>query len=159
MVNEQKALTTSYYNTVVSKYLFMAVVVVTESFATFTDIKLLQHVEYHTKQCGNHADSLDHKKDMFASYFTIWFFMLVDILLKILISLGFPVLFDGITTLLVITLRAQTNLKYGLMLKSILHSDPGHNSPPTTAQSIPHVPANSPETAFFMVSIEHNKSV
>ncbi|KAI8897543.1 hypothetical protein BC833DRAFT_593281, partial [Globomyces pollinis-pini] len=113
-----KALTASYYNVVVSKYLFMAIVVVTQVFATYTDVKLLNRVD-DAAMVKQQDQKQRRRQDIKYTYWTIWFFMMIDFLLKILISLGYPVLFDGITTLIVISLRTQSNLSYGLLMKEI----------------------------------------
>ncbi|KAI8897544.1 hypothetical protein BC833DRAFT_593286 [Globomyces pollinis-pini] len=116
-----KPLTTSYYNLVISKYLFMGIVVITELFATYTDIKLLKRVE-DTVMGGKHAEQKESRRqDIKYTYRTIWFFMIIDFGLKVLISLGYPVLFDAITTLIVISLRTQSNLSYGLLMKEIVY--------------------------------------
>lgn len=52
-------------------------------------------------------------------YLTTWLFFLFDVVIKILIYLGYPVLFDSVISVCTICLRSRANLQYGLELKSI----------------------------------------
>ncbi|KAJ3253485.1 hypothetical protein HK103_000517 [Boothiomyces macroporosus] len=114
----QVPLTTSTWNTIVSKELFLILIFVTEILATMTDIMLLNKVQSSANQVGNGGS--DHRADLHMSYAVIWFFMLADFTVKILITQGYPYLFDAIITICVVVLRARTNLHYGVLLRRVL---------------------------------------
>ncbi|KAJ3272474.1 hypothetical protein HDV01_005544 [Terramyces sp. JEL0728] len=114
----QVPLTTSTWNTVVSKELFLILIFVTETLATVTDIMLLNRVQKSANHFG--SGGCDYKRDLHASYAVIWSFMLADFTVKILITQGYPFLFDAIITISVVVLRARTNLYYGVMLKKVM---------------------------------------
>ncbi|KAJ3322461.1 hypothetical protein HDV06_003005 [Boothiomyces sp. JEL0866] len=114
----QVPLTTSTWNTVVSKELFLILIFVTEILATVTDIMLLNKVQDSANQVRNVGH--DHKTDLHVSYAVIWFFMIADFTVKILITQGYPFLFDAIITICVVVLRARTNLYYGVLLRRVL---------------------------------------
>ena len=124
-----KALTTSPWNTVVSKFLFMGIVIVTEVFATVTDILLLNRIE--AVPYVSPKKAAKSKRAVHLSYWGIWIFMLADLTLKVLITQGYPVLFDGITTIILISLRTQSNLNYGLLLKDIMNTSKSTSNSPS----------------------------
>ncbi|KAI8909036.1 hypothetical protein EDD86DRAFT_218706 [Gorgonomyces haynaldii] len=113
------ALTTSPWNTVTSKFLFMGLIVVTEVLATITDMLLLKQVQ-NLDSSNMTAARAQKTRDVNVSYAAIWVFMVIDIILKVLIANGYPVLFDGTTTIICIALRTRANLNYGLLLKEVL---------------------------------------
>ncbi|KAJ3272473.1 hypothetical protein HDV01_005543 [Terramyces sp. JEL0728] len=118
--DKEVPLTVSPWNTKVSKMIFMVLIFTTEIFATFTDILLLKTV---TRITGHHNTKATRKNtDMLATYGTVWLFMFCDFMLKMLVMNGYPFLFDGITTVTVVALRARANLYYGVMLKKVIES-------------------------------------
>lgn len=58
-------------------------------------------------------------RDLVADYFVTWVFLLADIVIKILIVMGIPVLFDSALTVGTIAMRARCNLGYGLNMRDI----------------------------------------
>ncbi|KAJ3318560.1 hypothetical protein HDV06_002993 [Boothiomyces sp. JEL0866] len=103
----------------VSKVVLMGLVFLTEFFAAFSDILLLRSIKTIT---GYSAGSSKKTTDLISTYATIWLFMLSDLVIKYLVINGYPVLFDGATTLAVVALRARANLEYGVVLKDVIQA-------------------------------------
>jgi hypothetical protein len=142
-----------------------------------TDVVLLYKVKsVHSKATSYHGSSPTHKasgngvghasnadtaasgisKDMLYTYLVTWFFFLFDVVIKILIYLNYPVLFDSTISIATICLRSRANLQYGLELQAIFnpklkHSDAGNSafSSPTDSKQI----VSNPKTGFLPRSI------
>ncbi|KAJ3271329.1 hypothetical protein HDV01_006834 [Terramyces sp. JEL0728] len=120
-ISKELALTTSTWNSVVSKLEFLVLIFVTEILATVTDLMLLNKVQKSTSALSQGKNGRNgHGFDLHISYAIIWFFMIADFTVKILITQGYPLLFDAIITISVVVLRARSNLFYGVMLKRVL---------------------------------------
>ncbi|KAJ3307925.1 hypothetical protein HDV04_002297 [Boothiomyces sp. JEL0838] len=131
------ALTTSTWNSVVSKLEFLVLIFVTEIVATVTDLMLLNKVKSSTSQVAQGKGSKgSHSYDLHVSYAIIWFFMFADFTVKILITQGYPLLFDAIITISVVVLRARTNLYYGVMLKRVMDGSSHANSNSAQGKSV-----------------------
>ncbi|KAJ3307926.1 hypothetical protein HDV04_002298, partial [Boothiomyces sp. JEL0838] len=117
------ALTTSTWNSVVSKLEFLVLIFITEILATVTDLMLLNKVKKSTNATQTNASKRSSGYDLHVSYAIIWFFMFADFTVKILITQGYPLLFDAIITICVVVLRARSNLFYGVMLKKVMDGD------------------------------------
>ena len=73
-------------------------------------------------QSPPHYDKPAHIRipsDIWGTYMIIWFLIGLDILIKLLIYLGYPLLFDSIITLTTIAMRARANLQFGLVLQRV----------------------------------------
>ncbi|KAJ3170185.1 hypothetical protein HDU88_008811 [Geranomyces variabilis] len=110
-------------NKVVFKPLNIALVVATQLLATISDIVLLQVVSRSMNvdevATNGSAISATVGKPLIKQYVLIWATVVLDVIIKILIYQGYPVLFDSQISNLTLVLRAQTNLVYGLNLKRI----------------------------------------
>jgi len=58
--------------------------------------------------------------DLFVNYALTWFLLLVDVVIKVLIVYGYPVLFDSIVTILTLALRAKCNLQYTIDVQEVV---------------------------------------
>jgi hypothetical protein len=134
-IPQEKAVNKSSYNHLVFKPLNIGVILATELFAVVTDVLLLQKVVINKEKktpsvkninCDRYGvlSILDYfQTDLNVSYACIWAILVVDVALKILIYLGYPVLFDSIVSLLTICVRGHANLQYGLNLQHIFKGD------------------------------------
>jgi hypothetical protein len=60
-------------------------------------------------------------KNVYIHYIVIWSLLAIDLVLKILIMYGHPLLFDSIVTICTLAMRAKCNLLFGLELKTVLN--------------------------------------
>ncbi|KAJ3021263.1 hypothetical protein HKX48_008892 [Thoreauomyces humboldtii] len=116
-----------YWNDQIFKPLKVALVFATEMLATASDMLLLRRVLTGSKH------KTDAKKivrnNLLKQYAVVWTSVLLDVLLKLLIFAGQPVLFDSQVTNLTLSLRAAANLKYGLTIREVFAA----SSKPSTA--------------------------
>ncbi|KAJ3020893.1 hypothetical protein HKX48_009575 [Thoreauomyces humboldtii] len=115
-VTEEKGINSSKINTQVFKPLNVALVFATELLASGSDILLLRRI-----LAGNVDSEAKEiiKRNLLKQYAVVWGSVVLDILLKLLIFAGQPVLFDSQVSNLTLVLRAATNLKYGLTIKDV----------------------------------------
>ncbi|KAJ3174739.1 hypothetical protein HDU87_006988 [Geranomyces variabilis] len=111
-------------NKVVFKPLNIALVVSAQLLATISDIVLLRVVarSMHVGEVvtnGSGISGIAEGKPLFKQYALIWATVVLDVIIKILIYQGYPVLFDSQISNLTLVLRAHTNLVYGLNLKRL----------------------------------------
>ena len=66
---------------------------------------------------ANAGKSTSALKDLLTLYGCLWFFIIADSIVKILIWQGYPTLFDAVLTMLCLVLRSVVNLAYGLELQ------------------------------------------
>jgi hypothetical protein len=132
-IPQEALLNTSNFNKNIYKPLNIALVAATEIFATITDVLLLQKIygvvdETVSSQSRSRngkggkvqAKRLSTSKDLMVDYIATWSFLLIDIALKVLIVLGYPLLFDSIVSIATLAMRARCNLNYGLHMKEVL---------------------------------------
>jgi len=149
-----KAMNTSSYNSLIYKPLNIALIFSTEFFAIVTDILLLMKVKggrenltvgarsgenmqaNATTSAGDRTRSVvssAHQlasRDLWMGYAITWGLVFTDLVVKVLIATGQPLLFDSIITITAIAMRARVNLQYGLELQAIINgpSNPGANT-------------------------------
>ncbi|KAJ3021230.1 hypothetical protein HKX48_008935 [Thoreauomyces humboldtii] len=113
----------THVNAHVYKPLNAALVLATEIFATVSDVLLLKKVLADDLFPGQRRMI---RRNLLMQYFVVWASVALDILLKLLIFTGQPVLFDSQVTNLTLVLRAAANLRYGLTIRNIFvdHSTP-----------------------------------
>jgi hypothetical protein len=100
-----KRLNLSNWNSSIYKPLNIVLVISTELVALGTDILMLRRLKQKT--------TLLLKK----MYCITWIFLTTDIVIKYLISIGVPMLFDSILSLVTLAMRARVNLQFGLLLQ------------------------------------------
>ncbi|KAJ3316490.1 hypothetical protein HDV06_003604 [Boothiomyces sp. JEL0866] len=98
------------------KIAMVVLIMLTEFFAALSDFVLFNSIVKLTGQ----TDKLAKRSALHTVYGIIWVFMIIDVLIKILIINGYHIAFDNSVTVLVVALRAQANLAYGVMLKETL---------------------------------------
>lgn len=125
----------SWYNTKLYKPVNSVLVILTEVFAIVTDILLLLRIRSGRKKIleimmdspvkpspKTTKKSSKLFKDLVVNYGITWFLIVFDVVLKTLITLGYPLLFDSIVSISAIALRSRANLTFGLQLQNILSS-------------------------------------
>ncbi|KAI8921064.1 hypothetical protein DFJ77DRAFT_448408 [Powellomyces hirtus] len=118
-----KAVNASTINKEVYKPLNIALVVGTQILATVSDVVLLRMAaasmmpEDMGSKSGINRQTVS--TELIKEYVLIWLSVVFDVLIKILIYQNYPVLFDSQISNMTLVFRAQTNLTYGLNLKSI----------------------------------------
>ncbi|KAI8900674.1 hypothetical protein BC833DRAFT_580994 [Globomyces pollinis-pini] len=168
----------SPYNAHYYKPLNVVLVIITESLAVFTDMKLLIRVGDVTFREFGEEDSYDslknptssslaikkdwakvrkyNHKDLWFDYISIWIILSLDITLKLLITFGIPLLFDSAVSCLTMVLRASLNLRYDSLLRSMLEHPKKKNLDSTlpTEQpfQLPHVPKSTFQGESLQVS-------
>lgn len=107
----------------------VALIISAETLASISDIVLIYRV---SREFKNNADGTSKARStirrLILNYLIIWFSVTFDVLIKILIYLGYPVLFDSAISALTLALRARANLHYGLTLKEQLKDNSTHKS-------------------------------
>ncbi|KAI8903462.1 hypothetical protein DFJ77DRAFT_515505 [Powellomyces hirtus] len=122
-----KAVNTSEINKTVFKPLNIALVVSTQLLATISDVVLLRMLARSMlpAEIGSRGISRESvSAPLMKQYILIWVTVVLDVLIKILIYQGQPVLFDSQISNMTLVFRAQTNLTYGLNLKSLREKSP-----------------------------------
>jgi hypothetical protein len=117
----------SAWNRDVFKPVTLALVLSTEFFACITDVLLMFHiVKVASKQDTLHLDGIalqkyhTMKRGLLQSYLLVWTVLAFDVVIKILIILGYSIFFDSILSVCTITCRARANLIYGINMRSVL---------------------------------------
>jgi hypothetical protein len=116
----------SSWNRDVYKPLSLVLVFTTEVLATMTDFAVIYKVAYVASK--NNQDRLERNlgkltNGLVSHYLAIWTWVIVDAIIKLLIILGYPFLFDTMISIFSVALRAKCNMKYGLNLKDVLRPD------------------------------------
>ncbi|KAI8590009.1 hypothetical protein BDZ88DRAFT_116826 [Geranomyces variabilis] len=106
-------------NARVFKPLNVALVFATEALATASDILLLYKVFRSTAGSGRTSVLPIVRSNLLKEYAVVWTSVVLDVILKLLIFAGQPVLFDSQVSNLTLILRARTNLQYGLTLQEM----------------------------------------
>ena len=123
-------LNTTYYNRNIYKPLTLALMACTELFALLTDILLIKKVlgiKNELVQGSSLSQVADNKiinsqaKGLITNYTVTWALLAIDIIVKLLIIQGQPLLFDSIISMAVVAMRARCNLEYGLYMREILY--------------------------------------
>lgn len=124
----EKLINHSKWNMKVYKSINIALVLLTELFAVITDGLLFKNIHALRKsllrKLGHSSEVQTEKikeisRDLIVSYFFTWFFLVLDITVKILIINKKPILFDSILTICTIAMRAKCNLQYGLYMRDM----------------------------------------
>ncbi|KAI8824274.1 uncharacterized protein EV422DRAFT_313809 [Fimicolochytrium jonesii] len=133
----KQGLNTSDENKQIFKPLNVGLVIATEVFATVSDILLLMRVGRARGATVSSSQPLSQveiagsapvkrssttqqmRASMWKHYALVWVLVILDVILKILIFLGYPVLFDSQVTNATILLRAVTNLEFGISLSKV----------------------------------------
>jgi hypothetical protein len=117
----------SAWNREVFKPLTLALILCTEFFATVTDLLLLFHVvKVASKQDKLNLDGIalqkynTMKRGLLQSYLLVWTVLACDVVIKILVILGYSIFFDSILSVCTITCRARANLIYGINMRTVL---------------------------------------
>lgn len=164
-----KAMNTSTFNSLIYKPLNIALLFATEGLATFTDILLLLKVKASTNAlnatAGNLAAEISASalspsgvlrkirradlasRDLWMNYAITWSLIFIDAVVKILIALGLPLLFDSIITITTVAMRSRTNLQYGLELQAMVSAEgrPSSSSIASSRQrSVPYISQAGP---------------
>jgi hypothetical protein len=113
----------STWNSMVYKPLNIFLVVGTELIAFVTDVLILRKMRQNIS------------RGLMKMYFVTWTFLLIDIVIKYLIAMGYPLLFDSILSTLTIAMRARVNLKFGLDLKKGIQNKGGDDSSSDSEES------------------------
>ncbi|KAI8909359.1 hypothetical protein DFJ77DRAFT_472227 [Powellomyces hirtus] len=103
-------------NARVYKPLNVGLVFATELLATVSDVLLLRRINIAADGTREAEVAALARRNLWKEYTVVWLSVVLDVLLKLLIFAGQPVLFDSQVTNLTLVLRARTNLKYGLTL-------------------------------------------
>ncbi|KAI8825629.1 uncharacterized protein EV422DRAFT_513619 [Fimicolochytrium jonesii] len=138
-IEKHQGVNASAINKEVFKPLNVALVIATEVLATISDLLLILRVEKAESAAGRFSTAraavrtngtvssnvvrksagAEFWRRLWMHYGLIWTTVVLDVLLKILIYLGYPVLFDSQVTNATILLRAVTNLQFGTTLKQV----------------------------------------
>ncbi|KAI8893315.1 hypothetical protein BC833DRAFT_608779 [Globomyces pollinis-pini] len=143
-IPHNRPLNQSEYNTKYFKPLNVGLVLITEFFAVITDMNLLIRVgdvtnsrslkrtEFDASNGSGHTSSSKslqinwkkirkyNVKDLWIDYGLIWLTLVIDVSIKLLISFGVKLLFDSSISITTMALRARLNLRYDLLIKSML---------------------------------------
>ena len=121
-VPSNSLINSSDYNKRIFKPINLTMVIVTELFAVITDLLLLRRVDQVHKAMEFQGKSEHDRisKDLWMNYIVTWFFLLSDVLIKVLIIYNIPLLFDSILSIATSAMRARCNLEYGLHMKSLI---------------------------------------
>jgi hypothetical protein len=142
-IPEGKLLNASDWNKLIFKPMTLGLIITSEILATISDIALLRGVFKIKNQLLQGSKSEKKSKnidaislDLIVNYLITWFMLFADIVLKILIIYGYPLLFDSIVSIATIALRARSNILFGLNMKDIFNNT---RSMSTFQESIPKV--------------------
>jgi hypothetical protein len=113
----------SPWNSNVYKPLNIFLVVGTELIAFVTDVLILRKMRQNIS------------RGLMKMYIVTWTFLLIDIVIKYLIAMGYPLLFDSILSTLTIAMRARVNLQFGLDLKKKIQDQNGDHSSSESEES------------------------
>jgi hypothetical protein len=125
---------TSLWNRDVYKPITLATIIVTQVFCTITDFVLMRSIFMATQETSsamNNAGMPPKKRfsgKLLTNYAIAWFFLALDIIVKILIIAGYPILFDSIVSLFTCLLRARCNILFGLNMREVINGSTKSNS-------------------------------
>ncbi|TPX62186.1 hypothetical protein PhCBS80983_g00658 [Powellomyces hirtus] len=97
-------------NARVYKPLNVGLVFATELLATVSDVLLLRRINIAADGTREAEVAALARRNLWKEYTVVWLSVVLDVLLKLLIFAGQPVLFDSQVTNLTLVLRARTNL-------------------------------------------------
>ena len=130
----------SLWNRDVYKPITLATIIGTQVFCTITDFILMRSIFAVTQETSSAMNSTTtapkkrFSKNLLANYTIAWFFLVVDMVVKILIIAGYPILFDSIVSLFTCLLRARCNILFGLNMREVLSG--GSKSGSSAANSV-----------------------
>lgn len=138
-------LNTSEWNKLIFKPMTLALIVTTEVLATISDVALLAGVFKIKNQLLQGSKSEKRSRnidavslDLIVNYLITWFLLFADILLKILIIYGYPLLFDSIVSIATIAMRARSNILFGLNMKDIFESSKNNATSQVSSSKSPN---------------------
>ncbi|KAI8892551.1 hypothetical protein BC833DRAFT_357656 [Globomyces pollinis-pini] len=154
----------SHFNTQYYKPMSVVLILIVNLIASVADYILMNRVialtervnssqnnsNYSTRKVKAHGS---HSLSLKATYNIITVLVLIDVVMKVLVILDYPV-FDSVVTVTSLTFRSAANLKFGVTLKNIYRPDSSEEDTyGTRAKSIEQSRANSHHSRYTTQSV------
>ncbi|KAJ2994206.1 hypothetical protein HDV02_001750 [Globomyces sp. JEL0801] len=159
----------SHFNTQYYKPMSVVLILIVNLIASVADYILMNRVialtervnssqnnsNYSTRKVKAHGS---HSLSLKATYNIITVLVLIDVVMKVLVILDYPV-FDSVVTVTSLTFRSAANLKFGVTLKNIYRPDSSEEDTyGTRAKSIEQSRANSHHSRYTTQSVNVAKA-